>query len=139
MALSVPLSRPTLRVGGGSAFFVRRHLVKPLFPQTLNRLEYFVRLLLFLAGAVILCLSARPFEAAIPVWLDVLSVCILFAIRFMCLDIPRCRSICWSPWLVSLLVIPIVNLVIQLLLLFVPAQTPNNSLQATAAAPASCD
>jgi len=27
MALSVPLSRPTLRVGGGSAFFVRQHYV----------------------------------------------------------------------------------------------------------------
>ena len=89
-------------------------------------MEYFVRLLIFIGACVILSLSARPFQSQIPVWFTVVSVSVLFVIRFVCLDIARCRSLQWSPWLVSLLVIPIANLVMQLLLLFVPGQMPNH-------------
>jgi hypothetical protein len=122
LALAVPLSRFTPRVGGGSAFFVRHHRVKTLIPNTLNRMEYFVRLLIFIGACIILSLSARPFQHQIPVWFTVFSVCILFIIRFICMDISRCRSMQWSPWLVLLLVIPVVNLVMQLFLIFTPAK-----------------
>lgn len=94
--------------------------MKMLFPQIVNRLEYFVRLVIFLGFASVLCLLARPLQ--IPIWLDILAVCILFAIRFACMDIPRLRGMRWSPWLALLLVVPIVNIVIQLILLFVPSQ-----------------
>jgi hypothetical protein len=98
-----------------------RHLhVKTLFPQTLNRMDYFLRLLLFLGGVLLLRQLARPFH--VPLWLTVLILCILFAIRFMCLDIPRLRSIRWHLWLLLLLVIPPVNLIFQLVLLLIPGK-----------------
>jgi uncharacterized membrane protein YhaH (DUF805 family) len=43
-------------------------------------------------------------------------------LRFPCADIPRFRSIGWSPWLVLLFIVPIVNFVIQLVLFFMPAK-----------------
>jgi hypothetical protein len=102
-----------------------------LIPQTLNRLEYLLRLLIFLGASILLSLSARSFQREIPLWFTVVSVGIWFIIRFIWLDIPRCRSMGWSPWLVMLLVIPIVNLAMQLLLLIIPAKMPPTALEPT--------
>ena len=120
---------------GSAILVVRLHRMKTLFPQTVNRLEYLVRLLIFLGAAIFLGLSARPFQHQIPVWFTVISVAILFIIRFMCLDIPRCRSMQWSPWLVLLLLIPIVNLVMQLLLLIIPAKVQPHTAQGRVKSP----
>ena len=65
MALSVPLSRFTSRVGGGSAFFVRRH----------TRMKRIVRVLVWLvalAAAILIVLivaaNLKPRSNRIPNW-----------------------------------------------------------------------
>jgi uncharacterized membrane protein YhaH (DUF805 family) len=100
--------------------------MKALFPQTLNRLAYFVRLLIFLGAIYGIAYSLGLFvrvPRTIPIWIPFLVIGALFILRFVCLDIPRCRSMQWSPWLVLLFLVPVVNVVMQLLLLIVPPKT----------------
>jgi uncharacterized membrane protein YhaH (DUF805 family) len=98
--------------------------MKILFPHTLNRLEYFVRLLIFVVPVIcaskIIGMYIKPSQ--IPIWVVLINISILAAIRFICLDIPRCRSMKWSPWLVLLLLVPIVKYVIQLFMIFTPSK-----------------
>jgi hypothetical protein len=98
--------------------------MKESFPHKLNRLDYFVGLLLFFVPVIcvtkILDIYIKPSQ--ISIWVPLINMSILAAIRFTFLDIPRCRSLKWSPWLVVLLLIPIVKYVIQLLLIFTPAK-----------------
>jgi uncharacterized membrane protein YhaH (DUF805 family) len=56
----------------------------------------------------------------IPAWLPLIVIILLSLLRFPCLDIPRFRSMGWSPWLVFVFFIPLVNFIVQLLLLVVP-------------------
>jgi hypothetical protein len=103
---------------------VRHHHMKELLPQTLNRLDYFVGWLMFTVPVIcwteIMGRYIKPSQ--IPIWVILVNISILAAIRFTFLDIPRCRSLKWSPWLVALLLIPMVKYVIQLLLIFTPAK-----------------
>jgi uncharacterized membrane protein YhaH (DUF805 family) len=96
--------------------------MKTLFPQKLKRLEYFVRWLVFLVivAVVAALLLPLPKYVGVPHWLPFIVVVPLFLLRFPCLDIPRFRSIGWSPWLVLLFLVPVVNFVMQLLLFFMP-------------------
>ena len=113
--------------------------MKTLFPHTVNRLEHLVRLLIF-SGAIygiiyIVGLFVRV-PRTMPIWIPLINIGVLLIFRFFCFDIPRCRSMQWSPWLVLLLIVPIVNLVMQLLLLIIPAKVPpNTALEPTPTAP----
>jgi uncharacterized membrane protein YhaH (DUF805 family) len=96
--------------------------MKTLFPEKLARLQYFVRWLIYLVTVMVVAalLLPLPKYTGLPVWLPIIVVILLIALRFPCLDIPRMRSIGWSPWLLLLFIIPVVNFVMQLLLFFVP-------------------
>jgi len=109
------------------------------FPHIQNRLQYLVRLLIFsgvLSGiAYALGLFVRV-PRTTPIWIPFLIIGVLFVLRFVYLDIPRFRSMRWSPWLVVLFFIPVANLVIQILLLVVPPKVqPNTALEPTPTAP----
>jgi uncharacterized membrane protein YhaH (DUF805 family) len=41
--------------------------------------------------------------------------------KLLMLDVPRIRSIGWSPWIVLLMLIPFLNALLQLLLVLLPA------------------
>jgi hypothetical protein len=99
--------------------------MKTCFPLTLNRLEYLVRLLIFTGIVLFLSFLAKHFGPPIPLWLGIIIICILFVIRFECLDIPRCRSMQWPLWFVLLLIIPMVDIVIQILMIILPAKKAN--------------
>ena len=123
MALAVPLSRFTSPVGGGSAFFVRplEHVImKKLFPEYLDRGQYFIRWLLWMVLVFIGIYSGLPVPPLIFM---------LFILRFVFMDIPRFRSIGRPPWYVVLLLIPLVNLYFQIVLL---AEAPFYKLPTTA-------
>jgi hypothetical protein len=97
---------------------------RKLFPERIERLDYFLRwLLFFILGSVVAAfLLPLPKYIGIPHWLPFVVVILLFLLRFPCADIPRFRSIGWSRWLALLFIIPIVNIVIQLMLFFKPAK-----------------
>jgi len=95
-----------------------------LFPYKLNRLDYLIRLIIWCISVPVIAafLLPLPKYTGIPMWLPFLVVLAIIPLKFPCADIPRFRSIGWSPWLVILFLIPIVNLGVQLLLLFTPAK-----------------
>ena len=113
--------------------------MKALFPQTLNRLAYFVRLLIFLGAIYGIAYGLGLFvrvPRTTPIWIPFLIFGALFILRFVCLDIPRLRSMQWSPRLVLLFLVPVVNVIMQLLLLIIPPKTlPNTALEPTPTAP----
>ena len=104
-----------------------------LFPQTLTRMQYFLRLvslaLLLWAYLMFFWLVAMggalladkyhlaPSRAVIVVFVVFLLVPVLMLLyRFVGLDIPRLRSMGWSPWLVFLHLVPVVGLALQVCL-----------------------
>ena len=96
--------------------------MKTLFPETLERLQYFVRWLVYLLTVLVVCafLLPLPKHVGLPVWMPLVLVLPLIAARFPCLDIPRLRSIGWSPWLLLLFLVPGANLILQILLFCIP-------------------
>jgi uncharacterized membrane protein YhaH (DUF805 family) len=98
--------------------------MKRLFPEKLERLQYFIRLLIYFVLTLVSVAFLAPLGnfIGVPVWLPIIVIILVFFLRFPCLDIPRFRSIGWSPWLVLLFLVPLVNCIMQLLLLFVPTK-----------------
>jgi uncharacterized membrane protein YhaH (DUF805 family) len=96
--------------------------MKMLFPETLARLPYFVRWLAYLFTLLVVNALLLPLHAyvGLPVWAVVIIVLPLMVAKFPCLDIPRLRSIGWSPWLLLVFLVPIANCVLQLLLFCIP-------------------
>lgn len=97
---------------------------RKLFPEKIERLDYLLRWLvwLILVAVVPAFLFPLPKYIGIPHWLPFVVAILLFLLRFPCADIPRFRSIGWSPWLALLFIVPIVNFVIQLMLFLKPAK-----------------
>ncbi len=97
---------------------------RTVFPEKIQRLDYLLRWLLFLIVVPVIAafLLPLPLYVPIPRWLPFVVIILLVFLRFPCADIPRFRSIGWSPWLALLFLVPLVNLVVQLLLFFVPAR-----------------
>ena len=125
MALSVPLSRSTLRVGGGSAFYVRHHRahhMNTLFPEKIERLPYLVRSLIYVAILSISSAILFPLwkHGGSLRWLVLIVVIPVGIFRFPFLDIPRLRSMGWSPWYALLCFVPLANCIMQILLFTVP-------------------
>jgi uncharacterized membrane protein YhaH (DUF805 family) len=96
--------------------------MKKLFPEKLERLQYFIRLLIYFVSVLVAAAFILPLTKFlnIPSFLPLIVIFTIALLRIPCLDIPRFRSIGWSPWLVLLFFIPFVNFIMQLLLLFVP-------------------
>lgn len=99
-----------------------------MFPYALNRLQYIVRLLLLIVGIGLIGAFAIPAlshsrgELGIAGLLPFLALLLVIPFRIAALDVPRIRSIGWSPWLLLLLLVPVVNLVFQVLLFVMPPQ-----------------
>jgi hypothetical protein len=96
--------------------------MKALFPEKLERLQYFIRWLIYLVSVAVIAAFLLPLPKfiGVPTWLPLIVIIPLILLRFPCLDIPRFRSMGWSPWLVLLFLVPLVNFIMQLLLFFVP-------------------
>ncbi len=92
-------------------------------PDTLVRLPYLIRWLLYILAVGLVAAATVPFvrEEQLPFLLVVL-VPVALVYRVVWLDLPRARSIPWNPWILLLALIPGVAFIIQLLLFFVPAK-----------------
>ncbi len=104
-------------------------IMKTLFPEKLERLQYFIRLLIYFVSTLVSVAFLVPLGnfIGVPIWLPIILIILVFLLRFPCLDIPRFRSMGWSPWLVLLFLVPLVNCVMQLLLLFTPPKHTDDS------------
>ena len=105
-----------------------------LFPQTLDRVPYLIRSLVFVVAlAVVYGILAAvsvpllPHDDASPGVFVFLIGAVAFLIGLgavvygvVGLTIPRIRSCGWNPWLALLLLVPGVNTIFSLLLLFMP-------------------
>ena len=94
------------------------------FPETLTRLQYLTRVLIWCVTFGVVCALLFPLVKGTPyhalfTWVFTVP---MFIMRFPCLDIPRCRDIGWSPWRLLLLLVPIANLFIVLSLFLWPTQ-----------------
>ena len=96
--------------------------MKTLFPETLPRLPYFIRWLVYLVVVLVVTalLLPLPKYVGLPAWVPLIIILPLVAARFPCLDIPRLRSMGWSPWLLLLFLVPVANLILQILLFCIP-------------------
>jgi uncharacterized membrane protein YhaH (DUF805 family) len=104
-----------------------------LMPVELTRSQYLVRWLMF-AGALalfalleallVVALRRFPNVQQMAVFLTVFGgLTFLLSLRIWGMDVPRIRNIGWSPWLLLLFLVPIVNLIMQLLLFFTPSKS----------------
>ncbi|CAN5798593.1 hypothetical protein BH09VER1_BH09VER1_48530 [soil metagenome] len=105
-----------------------------LFPQTLARVPYLIRGLVFsvvlaiifgvLTGAMVPFMPTEDSgPGAVFILLIILEVLIGIAAivyAIMALTIPRIRSCGWSPWLALILLIPGIGGIFSLVLLFMP-------------------
>ena len=74
---------------------------------------------------LLVTLEADPKHAlafGLPHWLPFIIIGPSLLMRLPCLDRPRFRSMGWSPWLVLLLLIPFLNLIVQLILFTYPPE-----------------
>src|SRR6476661_6899291 len=96
--------------------------METLFPETLTRIQYLVRWLIFAVTFLVVGALLFPLRKALglPHWLPFIIIVPLLLMRFPCLDIPRLRSIGWSPWLVLLVLVPLVNLIAKLMFFTMP-------------------
>ena len=96
--------------------------MRTLFPETLRRLEYLERWMIYLGIVLVIAalLFPLPKYTGLPVWIPHVITLPLIAARIPCLDIPRLRSIGWSPWLLLLFIVPGANVVLQILLFCMP-------------------
>jgi uncharacterized membrane protein YhaH (DUF805 family) len=101
--------------------------MQTLFPETLTRLQYLVRFLIFMVAFVVVSMLLYFGFKAVGLADSVfpLIVIALVLMRFPCLDIPRLRNMGWSPWLSLLILIPIINLIFQLALFTMPPEDAN--------------
>jgi uncharacterized membrane protein YhaH (DUF805 family) len=93
-----------------------------LFPEKTDRLQYLVRWLIYVAGLAVTSAFLFPLwkHGGNLRWLILIVVIPVGIFRFPFLDIPRLRSMGWSPWLALLCFVPLVNGIMQILLFFVP-------------------
>jgi hypothetical protein len=90
-----------------------------IFPKKLSRVPYIGHLLCL---AVVIGLCAAIFPSVIVNKNLRLSLSLSFiSFKFFLLDIPRIRSIGWSPWISLLMLIPGLNSLMQILLFVIPA------------------
>jgi uncharacterized membrane protein YhaH (DUF805 family) len=92
-----------------------------LFPATLARAPYFVRWLFFVVvvgtiAALLFSICRRGALLAVPI----VTILVCVALKVGTLDIPRVRSIGWSPWVLLVFFVPLLNTIMQILLFAVP-------------------
>ena len=96
-----------------------------IFPRRLTRVRYacYLLCLILLIGvfaAIFPLPIANSETSTVSNLISVLSL-ILISLKIFLMDIPRIRSIGWSPWLALLMVVPGLNAVMQIVLLALPA------------------
>lgn len=126
----------TLRTGMSTTdpLSIIEYAMKKLFPEKLGRLQYFIRCLIYLV--VISVVLPWPLGLG-----GTVASLVFFALKLMFLDTPRIRSTGWPSWVILFFLVPIVNLVFQVVLFFVRPKNlmPNTALEPTAAAPSVSD
>jgi uncharacterized membrane protein YhaH (DUF805 family) len=98
-----------------------------IFPKRLTRVQYVCYLLcLILAVGVFAAIFpssiANGEKSTASNSLLVLSL-IFVSLKILVMDIPRIRSIGWSPWLALLMIVPGMNTIMQILLLILPSES----------------
>lgn len=92
--------------------------MRHLFPREIGRVNYLLRWIILAGAAFGLLVAAKRIDGFdVPA---TILVCTLFVLRFPCLEIPRIRNIGWSPWVLLLLFVPVINVFLQLCLAFGP-------------------
>jgi uncharacterized membrane protein YhaH (DUF805 family) len=98
-----------------------------IFPRKLSRLRYVCYFLcLILAIGVFAAIFppsiANSAKSTASNSLVVLSL-IFIGLKIFVMDIPRIRSIGWSPWFALLMIVPGLNVIMQVLLFVLPAES----------------
>jgi hypothetical protein len=95
-------------------------------PASLNRMQYVVRWLIWAVSLITIGLIGISFSKNSEIlFLGPIVVGVVY--KIVCMDMPRLRNAGLSPWLLFLMVIPIVNLFFLAVLFFAPpeAATPS--------------
>jgi uncharacterized membrane protein YhaH (DUF805 family) len=99
----------------------REYPMSTLFPSTLARVPYFIRWLCFVvAVGIIAALLFSIFHRGALLAVPIMTILVCVALKVGMLDIPRVRSIGWSPWVLLVFLVPLVNTIMQILLFAVP-------------------
>jgi uncharacterized membrane protein YhaH (DUF805 family) len=99
----------------------REYPMSALFPSTLARVPYFIRWLCFVvAVGIIAALLFSIFHRGALLAVPIITILVCVALKVGMLDIPRVRSIGWSPWVLLVFLVPLVNTIMQILLFAVP-------------------
>ena len=100
-----------------------------LFPTRLDRVQYLVRSLIYLVTVTVISLLPPIIGymglAEWTLWPFIVFTLALVALKFPCLDIPRIRSIGWSPWFLLLFIVPVVGFILQGLLFVIRPKGAN--------------
>ncbi|PTY07070.1 hypothetical protein DB347_09525 [Opitutaceae bacterium EW11] len=100
-----------------------------MFPKEIRRVQYLVRLLILIVSVGVIAALTVPLlhlsdePSPLLYLLPVIVFLVVVPIRLAALDIPRIRSIGWSPWLLLLFLIPGINAIMQILLLVMPPKS----------------
>ena len=95
-----------------------------MFPTKLNRIQYLVRWLILVFGIGLIAAMTLPvlqkFNVPRSEIIGVVFLVVVLTTKVVGLDLPRIRSIGWSPWLLLLLIVPLAGAVVQILLFAMP-------------------
>jgi hypothetical protein len=94
-----------------------------LFPARLYRKQYLIRWLVVLANALFIVFVFSLLLSLIPAISPILVALfggLALVYKIVGLDIPRLKNAGLSPWLLLLFLVPLANLVMQILLFFAP-------------------
>jgi uncharacterized membrane protein YhaH (DUF805 family) len=90
-----------------------------LFPQELARLQYLIRFFVFVAVLLVIFLPFKDNNGHFNIIIWGVGTTV-YLLRLPCLDVPRLRNAGWSPYLILLELVPVVNFVFQCALFFIP-------------------
>lgn len=94
-----------------------------LFPRTVNRVQYLIRWAIFFIVAIVITVLGGALahgDDAAPSMISTVLILALAVLKIFSMDIPRLRHIGWSPWSILFLLVPLVNLIFQILLFVMP-------------------
>ena len=93
-----------------------------IFPRSLDRIPY---ILCWLIWVMILCaLWALMRSLLLAPWACLAVAIVVYLLKLYWLDIARLHSIGWSPILILAQFVPLLNVIVQILLFFVPPKKP---------------
>jgi uncharacterized membrane protein YhaH (DUF805 family) len=96
-------------------------MISRIFPKELNRIQYLLRIVLYIAAVFLIYSIAGGAIAIEKTGLLLLGLQIP---KIILLDVPRIRHIGRSPLFLVLLLIPYLGMIFQILLLVLPSDRP---------------